>query len=126
MLAIANVAAFGVTAIGNIAAGWLGEGVERVLKTGVFGPVTGEAAKEIGTHTAVAGLSAVLLIAGIVMLIWRVPEVDGIKPGDAGYGPPRRNLWDGLTARAHRPRKTEAAPTKPSAWEPETSHAGAK
>ena len=78
----------------------------------------------IGTHLAVAGLSAALFIAGIMMLIWRVPEVDGLKPGDPEYGPKRRNLWDGITARAHRPREavTSAAP----AWEPHSGHAGAK
>jgi MFS family permease len=126
VLAIANVAAFGVTAIGNIAAGWLGEGIEALLAGGRLGTFSAESAKQFGTHSAVAGLSAVLFIAGIVMLIWRVPEVDGLKPGDATYTP-RRNIWDGITARAHRPRKTEpTSPQTPSAWEPETSHAGAK
>lgn len=127
VMAMANVAAFGVTAIGNIAAGWLGEGVEALLASGRVAAVEAPVAKEIGTHVAVAGPAAALLVAGIIMLIWRVPEVDGIKPGHPEYAH-RRNVWDGLTARAHRPRP--AAPPPPAkntpAWEPETDHAGAK
>lgn len=124
VMALANVAAFGVTAAGNIASGWLGEGVQGLLASGRFGAYTAQQATVIGTHLAVAGLSVVLFIAGMVMLIWRVPEVDGLKPGDPEYGPKRRNLWDGITARAHRPRAVvaDAAP----AWEPQSGHAGAK
>lgn len=91
VLAIANVASFGVTAIGNIAAGWLGDTVA----------VT--ASKSLGTHLAVGVLSGILLIAGLIMMIFRVPEIDGFKPGEPQHGPPRRNLWDALSARAHRP-----------------------
>lgn len=129
VMAMANVAAFGVTAIGNIAAGWLGEGVEALLASGRVVTMEPGVAKEIGTHFAVAGPAAGLLIAGIIMLIWRVPEVDGLKPGHPEYTH-RRNIWDGLTARAHRPRPAAAASPEPArntpAWEPETDHAGAK
>ncbi len=99
VLAIANVAAFGVTAIGNIAAGWLGEGAAEY---------TG---KVIGTQLAVGVLSVLLMLAGVAMMIWRVPEVDGFKPGDIGYGPLRRNLWDAVTARAHRPAAMVSEPS---------------
>lgn len=104
VMAITNVAVFGVTAAGNIASGQLGEGMQNLLASGRFGAFTQHRATVIGTHLSVAGLSALLIVAGVVMLIWRVPEVDGLKPGDPGYGPKRRNLWDGITARAHRPR----------------------
>jgi hypothetical protein len=124
VMAIANVAAFGVTAAGNIAAGYLGEGVQSLLAGGRVGAFSQQQATVIGTHAAVAGLSALLFVTGLAMLIWRVPEVDGLKPGDPGYGPARRNLWDGITARAHRPR--EAVARAAPAWEPESGQAGAK
>lgn len=104
VMAITNVAVFGVTAAGNIASGLLGEGMQNLLASGRVGAFTPERATAIGTHLSIAGLSAVLIVAGAVMLIWRVPEVDGLMPGDPGYGPKRHNLWDGLTARSHRPR----------------------
>ncbi|MCC6320162.1 MAG: MFS transporter [Phycisphaerales bacterium] len=112
VLAVANVASFGVMAVGNIAAGWLGEGVEATLKTGRFGEFAGPSVKALGTHAAVGAMSLALLMTGIVMMIWRVPEVDGMNPGDRAYGPPRRNLWDAITARAHHP--LASPPAEPS------------
>jgi len=91
VMATANVASFGATAVGNIGAGWLGESVAAW---------TGD--KALGTHVAVGALAAVLLAAGVVMLLWRVPEVDGpevpYKPGTN-----RRSILEGLTALSHRP-----------------------
>lgn len=106
VLAVANVASFGAMGVGNIAAGWLGEGVEGLLRTGNLGGSAAAAAKSLGTHAAVGFFSAALAVAGLVMMIWRVPEVDGLKPGDTGYAH-RRNLWDAITARTHRPRQPE-------------------
>lgn len=149
VLAIANVAVFGVTALGNIGAGWLGEGVQALARSGRLGDWAAVHATEVGTHSAVVGLSLVLFCAGLVMLIWRVPEVDGLKPGHPEYGP-RRSLIGGLTARMHLehyrqsqgrcircghelrgavsgecPECGTAISRAPLAWEPET-HAGAK
>jgi MFS family permease len=91
VMATANVASFGATAVGNIGAGWLGESVAAW---------TGD--KALGTHVAVGALAALLFAAGVVMLLWRVPEVDGpevpYKPGTN-----RRSLLEGLTAASHRP-----------------------
>ncbi|MBX3403732.1 MAG: MFS transporter [Phycisphaeraceae bacterium] len=91
VMATANVASFGATAIGTAAAGWLGESV-----SGWSGD------KSLGTHVAVGGLAVVLLCAGIIMLLWRVPQVDGpevpYKPGTN-----KRSLLEGLTARSHWP-----------------------
>lgn len=96
VMALAVVASFGVNAIGNIAAGWIGETAGWLLDD-----------KMIGTQMAEGVLALALLVAGIVMLVWRVPEVDGIEPGHRDYGP-RRNLIDGITARNHRPRRAGA------------------
>lgn len=91
VMATANVASFGATAIGTAGAGWLGEAV-----WGWSGD------KSMGTHVAVGGLAAVLMSAGVVMLLWRVPQVDGpeapFKPGTN-----KRSLLEGLTARSHWP-----------------------
>jgi len=92
VMATANVASFGATAVGTIGAGWLGESIAAA---------TGDRA--LGTHLAVGVLAAVLLVAGVAMLLWRVPEVDG---PEVAYqkGTNRRSLLEGLTALSHRPR----------------------
>lgn len=91
VMAIANVFAFGVTALGNVGAGSAGEWLGRVMKS-----------EAMGTRATVAGLGVMLLGAGVVMLTWRTPEVDGLKPGDAGYER-RPGLWRGIVASAHAP-----------------------
>jgi len=40
--------------------------------------------------------------AGLVMITWRTPEVDGMKPGDVGYDK-APGLIRGIRAFAHRP-----------------------
>lgn len=89
VMSIAAVGAFGITALGNVIAGWLGETVGALSDN-----------KALGTHLSVGALSAVLLGAGVVMLIWRVPEVDGMpRP----TGPRSLNLLRALMASEHRP-----------------------
>jgi hypothetical protein len=44
----------------------------------------------------------IMACAGLVMLIWRTPEVDGIKPGQPGFER-KPGLIRGLTGAAHRP-----------------------
>lgn len=102
VLALANVAAFGVTAIGNVAAGWLGESAEGVLATGRMGEFAAQHSKAIGTHMAVGVLSFVLMCAGVVMMIWRVPEVDGL-PRVKGKRRSRLDFVEAVTARQHWP-----------------------
>jgi len=53
------------------------------------------------------GIAALIMVAaGMVMLVWRTPEVDGLKPGEQGFER-RPSLWDGITARSHRPSRME-------------------
>lgn len=91
VMATANVASFGATALGAAAAAKIGESVWAWSDD-----------KSLGTHAAVGVLAALLLVAGFVMLLWRVPQVDGpevpYKPGTN-----RRSLLEGLTARSHWP-----------------------
>ena len=90
VLAVVNVAVFGAMPLGAVIAGYIGE------------YVAGKADVGLGAQAGVGVLGVVLAVAGIVMLTWRTPEVDGLKPGDPGYDR-RPGFWRGLTATAHRP-----------------------
>lgn len=91
VMSIANVLSFGATPVGTLIAGAIGQWA------------SGRKGDGPGTQIGMAALGIALTLAGIAMLIWRTPEVDGLKPGDPGY---RRQpgLLRGLTASAHRPR----------------------
>ncbi|MFM9994525.1 MAG: MFS transporter [Phycisphaerales bacterium] len=84
VLAVCNVAVFGAMPLGSLAAGAIDD-------------------LGAGTAAAVGVLGAALAAAGLVMLVWRTPEVDGIAPGEPGHAR-RAGLLAGITARAHRPR----------------------
>jgi MFS family permease len=109
VMAIANVAAFGATAIGNLLAGWLGELTARVLS----GPVRGMEPSEVGAHLSIIVLSVTLCGAGLVMMIWRVPEVDGM-PRLKGASRRSRSLIEAVTASEHRPRPGERETVAPT------------
>ena len=96
VMAIANVASFGGTAFGNVASGWLGDAL------------AGPLGKAMGTHLAVGVMSFILLIAGVVMLANRVPEIDGL-PRRALPRHLRRGLLNALLAAEHRPAGAERA-----------------
>ncbi len=90
IMAIANVAAFGGTAAGNLASGWLGDWL------------AGPLGKMLSTQLAVGVMSGLLLMAGIVMLANRVPEIDGMtrKPMPR---PLRKGLVNAVLAKEHWP-----------------------
>jgi MFS family permease len=90
VMALSNTAVFGAMPVGSLLAGWLAEGI------------SGRADDAFGTQVAVGALAVVLTISGIVMLIWRTPEVDGIAPGQPGFDR-RPGLIAGILAGAHRP-----------------------
>lgn len=92
VMAIVTTAGFGATAVGIFLAGHGGEWLKEREVLSAAG----------ATRLAVAGLAVPLLVAGMAMMIWRVPEVDGHDP--AAMGVPRdRSLWNAITARRHRP-----------------------
>ncbi len=104
VLSICNTATFGATPVGTLLAGWLGAAAVDALR----GPGAASGADAgLAMRAAVGVPAAIMVAAGAVMLVWRVPEVDGIKPGDAGYDR-RPGLWRGLTASGHRPRGAAA------------------
>jgi MFS family permease len=90
VMSINNMAVFGAMPLGAFLAGVIG----RVVSGGQSG---------LATQVGVGTLGAALAISGALMLIWRTPEVDGLRPGDPGYDR-RPGFLGGLTAQAHRPR----------------------
>jgi MFS family permease len=94
VMSLSNVVSFGATPIGTMLAGVIAEYVAG--KDADLQP-TGA-----GLQIALGSLAGALVCAGAVMLIWRTPEVDGLRPGDAGYDR-RAGLWRGITGMAHRP-----------------------
>jgi hypothetical protein len=91
---VCNTAVFGAMPIGSMLAAFIAEATGG---RDAEGNPTG-----IGVQIGVGSLAAVLLVAGLVMLTWRTPEVDGLVPGQPGYSR-RRSLLAGITASAHRP-----------------------
>jgi MFS family permease len=104
LLAIVTVAGFGATAAGAFGAGLFGEQVKDA----------GWLSAQGATQLTVVLLGAPLLAAGLVMMIYRVPEVDGLPrrtPGAGSRARPDRSLWNAITARAHKP-KNEVEPAE--------------
>jgi MFS family permease len=99
VMSLSNVVSFGATPVGTMLAGLI---AEVVAGKGPDGQPTGR-----GIQIAIAALAGTLVCAGLAMMTWRTPEVDGLNPGDAGYER-RRSLWRGITAAAHRPRRFTA------------------
>lgn len=97
ILAVTNVAAFGSNAVGNVLSGLLGDTIAMHTHN-----------KALGTQLAIGLLSVSLLIAGIVMMIWRVPEVDGLPRLPAGTRVDR-SLLNAILAREHRPARDDFA-----------------
>ena len=90
VMAVCNTAVFGAMALGPLLAGYLGEMVKDKYGEG------------FGTQLGVTLGGLIMGAAGLVMLIWRTPEVDGLAPGHPGYDR-RPGLWRGITAEVHRP-----------------------
>ncbi|QYK48553.1 MAG: MFS transporter [Phycisphaeraceae bacterium] len=98
--AVVNSIALGLMPVGTWVASAAGHSAEHALKS--VRPEwihTGSA-----TQLGLAIVSAALIVAALVMLIWRTPEVDGIEPGQPGYDR-KPGLWRGITASTHRPRR---------------------
>lgn len=89
VMAVCNTAVFGITPVGGLFAGLVG-----MLATG-----DGESAR--GVQIGIATGAALLIGAGLIMLTWRTPEVDGLEPGDPAYTRDP-SLLHGLTGARHR------------------------
>jgi MFS family permease len=99
VLSACNTAALGAMPLGTLLAAWIGRAVGSEHDSG---------------HSAQIGVGLcadVLVIAGVVMLMWRTPEVDG--PVSEDHHPAmERGLFRGLTALEHRPGDPEASMEK--------------
>lgn len=127
VMAVCNTAVFGASPIGSVLAGYIGHivaghaetpsaggvGTSPVaalpdLASGISGSVAAVTETGLGAQIGVGSLSILLTICGIVMLIWRTPEIDGLKPGEPGYDR-KPGLVRGVLAREHRPLRGDAA-----------------
>lgn len=110
VMSVVNVAAFGTMALGPLGAGALGGAVTTLGEMATGAAV----ASGVGLQVSV-GITGILLTgAALVMLTYRTPEVDGLKPGDPGYDR-EPSLLRGFTASAHRPSimANDLAPARP-------------
>jgi predicted MFS family arabinose efflux permease len=100
-LAVCNTVALGLMPLGYFAASAVGHGGAELLRR--VAPAWIEDMEGISTQIGVGACAIVLIVSGVVMMIYRTPEVDGLKPGDPGYDRVP-GFWRGLTAAAHRPK----------------------
>lgn len=98
--AVVNSIALGLMPLGTWVASAAGHSAEHGLMSVRPEWVHPGSATQLGLAT----VSGALVVAALVMLIWRTPEVDGIEPGQPGYDR-KPGLWRGITASAHRPEK---------------------
>ncbi len=92
VLSICNTISFGCMALGAVAVGAVGE------------LVAGKSDDGVGAHAGLGTASILLVVVGLVMLTWRVPEIDGLKKGDEGYDR-KPGLLRGVLATSHRLRR---------------------
>lgn len=93
VLAVVNMAVFGAMPLGSLLAGLVGEAAVQIVPT--------SHPREVAVQAGVALLAVPLVLLGLVMLIWRTPEIDGAD--GAAHAPRRPGLIRGLTAAGHRP-----------------------
>lgn len=101
---VVNMIAMGLMPLGPILASATGHAAERLfVSSGLIHKTPG-----LSTQLGLAICAAILLVASLVMLIWRTPEVDNINPDDPTYDR-QPGLLRGIFAPNHRPRP--AAPS---------------
>jgi len=98
VLSVANMAVFGAMPLGTVLGAMLGEGWAGFVAW--VAPQWHHDGLDVQLTILVPGLA--LLVASLAMLIWRVPELDGLRQGDPGLVR-RPGLWRGITGAAHRP-----------------------
>ncbi len=101
VLAVCNTAVFGAMPLGSLLAAAIGTAAGGLDPDGTQTAL----AVQIGVGTP----AAVLALAGLVMLIWRTPEVDGLRAGDVGFER-RPGLIRGITGVGHKPVTISAGP----------------
>ncbi len=98
VLSVCNTLAFGLMPLGAVLASAVGESsgaaIHKHLPDWWY--------EGLDAQIGIGFVAFVLMCAGVVMLIWRTPEVDGLKPGDDGYAR-SPGFWRGIFGHAHRP-----------------------
>ena len=92
VMAVCNTAVYGVMAFSPLLIDWL---------QGAIAVHTGDI---VGIRLGLAFTGVIMACGGAVMLIWRTPEVDGIKPGEHGFDR-QPGIWRGITGAVHRPKQ---------------------
>lgn len=108
VLAVCNTAVFGAMPLGSLLAAFIGE------IAGGRDPDGSQTA--LAVQVGVGTPAAALALAGLIMLIWRTPEVDGLKPGDVGFER-RPGLLRGITGIGHRPIRVDEMLVHPASME---------
>lgn len=98
VMAVLNTAALGLMPLGSFLASAAGDAGSAIVRNAAPSYWTPGLSAQLG----IAFVAAILMAAGVVMLIWRTPEVDGIQPGEPGYDR-KPGFWRGITAASHRP-----------------------
>ncbi len=97
-LAVCNTLAMGLMPAGYFFASAVGEAGAAWVRHVSPADWTPGLATQLGVGTC----ALILVASGLVMVIWRTPEVDGLKPGDPGYDR-KPGFLRGLFATAHKP-----------------------
>lgn len=92
VLALFNMAMFGAMPVGSVLSALLGAWLAERLGGGVG----------LAVQLGVGVFTALLALSGLLLLIWRTPEIDDLRPGEPGFAR-RPGLWSGLSAAGHRP-----------------------
>lgn len=96
--AVVNTIAMGLMPLGPLLASKIGHVSEpRLVQLGLFTQTPG-----LSTQLGIAACAVILLVASLVMLIWRTPEVDNVSPDDPSYDR-QPGLLRGILAPNHKP-----------------------
>lgn len=104
VLAVCNTAAMGLMPVGTLAASFGGNLLVNAYAHWHGDTFDHETTVGLAAQTGVAGCAVVLIVAGLVMLLRRTPEVDG--PIEQGGLSREGGLLRGLTASEHRPARS--------------------
>lgn len=119
VFAVCNTVAMGLMPLGTFIAAQAGHAGDSLVRK--YAPAI--ESDGLGTQIGLAFVAIVLMIAGVVMITVRTPEVDGLQPGDPGYDRVP-GFWRGVLATGHRRHSNGLCPT--CAYPIGQAHSGAE
>lgn len=105
VMSVCNCVSLGLMPLGYFFASAIGEGGAKLVRM----HDTKLWHDGIDTQIGVGVCALICVVAGVVMLRWRTPEVDGIQEGEAGYDR-TPGFWRGVTGSFHRSRRALRCP----------------